>query len=69
VYGIETPTGASTLLNGHASYTFATGKTAHAVTLRVDNAADELYRNHLSYIKDLAPERGRSLAALYTVQF
>ena len=29
----------------------------HTITLRLDNATNETYRNHLSYIKDLVPER------------
>ena len=30
---------------------------------------DELYRNHLSLIKDLAPEMGRNFKLLYNVKF
>jgi iron complex outermembrane receptor protein len=57
------------VLNFHGSYQITTGSTVHTVTLRVDNAADELYRNHLSYIKDLAPEMGRSVKLVYGVRF
>jgi len=32
------------------------------------NAADCLYRNHLSFIKDLAPEMGRGIRFSYTLQ-
>jgi hypothetical protein len=39
------------------------------VTLRLDNTGDRLYRNHLCYIKDLTPEMGRSLKAVYAVRF
>ncbi len=69
VYGAETPTDGYTVVNCHGSYQLTTGKTVHTVTLRLDNAADELYRNHLSYIKDLAPEMGRSLKLVYGVRF
>jgi iron complex outermembrane recepter protein len=69
VYGAETPTDGYTVLNFHGSYQLTTGRAVHIVTVRLDNASDELYRNHLSYIKDLAPEMGRSLKALYTVRF
>jgi iron complex outermembrane receptor protein len=41
----------------------------HTFTVRLDNATDELYRNHLSYIKDLAPEAGRSLKGVYGLRF
>ena len=51
------------------AYTFASGRTAHVVTLRGGNLADETYRNHLSYVKDLAPEMGRSLRLVYTLRF
>ena len=69
VYGAETPTDGYTVLNFHGSYQLTTGKTVHTFTVRLDNATDELYRNHLSYIKDLTPEIGRSLKALYGLRF
>jgi iron complex outermembrane receptor protein len=69
VYGAETPTDGYTVLNFHGSYQLTTGKTVHTFTVRLDNAADELYRNHLSYIKDLTPEIGRSLKAVYGLRF
>jgi iron complex outermembrane receptor protein len=69
VYGAETPTDGYTLLNFHGSYQLTAGKTVHTFTVRLDNATDELYRNHLSYIKDLTPEIGRSLKAVYGLRF
>lgn len=69
VYGEETPTDGYTLGNLHAAYTFAAGKTAHTVTLRADNLGDTLYRNHLSFIKERTPERGRSLKLVYGLRF
>jgi iron complex outermembrane receptor protein len=69
VYGAEIPTSGYTVVNFHGSYEFNAGKTVHIVTLRLDNVGDELYRNHLSYIKDLVPEMGRSLKAVYSVRF
>ena len=39
------------------------------ITARLDNATDELYRNHLSLIKDLVPEMGRNFKVLYNVKF
>jgi len=35
----------------------------------LDNATDELYHNHLNYLKDLAPEIGRNFKLLYSVKF
>jgi iron complex outermembrane receptor protein len=69
VYGAETPTAGYAVANFHGSYTFAAGRTAHIVTLRVDNAGDTTYRNHLSYIKDVIPELGRNVKLIYTVRF
>jgi len=40
-----------------------------AITARLDNATNELYRNHLNYLKDLAPEIGRNFRLLYSVKF
>lgn len=69
VYGAETPTDGYTVVNAHGSYQLTTGHTVHTLTLRVDNLGDALYRNHLSYIKDLAPEMGRSVKLVYGVRF
>jgi iron complex outermembrane receptor protein len=69
VYGAETPTDGYTVVNAHASYQITSGHSVHTVTLRSDNIGDELYRNHLSYIKDLTPEMGRSLKLVYGVRF
>jgi hypothetical protein len=49
--------------------TFGQGNVAHTVTARLDNATNELYRNHLSLIKDLAPEMGRNFKLLHNVKF
>jgi iron complex outermembrane receptor protein len=69
VYGAETPTEGYTLLNFHGSYQLTTGRTVHTFTLRADNVGGEIYRNHLSYIKDLALEPGRSFKLVYGVRF
>jgi iron complex outermembrane receptor protein len=69
VYGAETPTDGYTLVNLHATYQLTAGRSLHTFTLRADNVGDELYRNHLSYIKDLTPEMGRSFRLVYGVRF
>jgi iron complex outermembrane recepter protein len=69
VYGAETSTDGYAILNFHGSYQLVAGKAVHTFTVRLDNATDELYRNHLSYIKDLTPEIGRSLKAVYGLRF
>lgn len=41
----------------------------HTITLRLDNATNATYRNHLSYIKDLVPEAGRGVKLVYGLRF
>lgn len=69
VFTLETPTAGYGLINVNASYTYATTRVAHTFSLSTSNLGDRLYRNHLSFIKDLAPEQGRNLRASYTVRF
>ena len=69
VFGEETPTEGATLLTFSAAYSFAGGDVMHTVGVRMDNATNTEYRNHLSLIKDLVPEMGRNLKATYSVRF
>ena len=69
VSGAEEPTGGYTTLRLFASYSFPTSGATSTLTLRIDNATDELYRNHLSFIKHLVPEKGRDVRVLYNVRF
>jgi iron complex outermembrane receptor protein len=65
----ETPTDGYNLAKIFASYTFGTATAASTITLRLDNATNTLYRNHLNYLKDLAPEMGRNFAVVYSIRF
>jgi iron complex outermembrane receptor protein len=69
VFSTETETDGYQLLRLFAAYTFGQGNVAHTITARLDNATNELYRNHLSLIKDLVPEMGRNFKVLYNVKF
>ena len=69
VFSTETETDGYQLLRLFAAYTFGSGDVAHTITARLDNATNELYRNHLSLIKNLVPEMGRNLKLLYNVTF
>jgi iron complex outermembrane receptor protein len=40
-----------------------------SVTLSVENLTDEVYHNHLSRIKELLPEQGRSVNVIYRTSF
>jgi iron complex outermembrane recepter protein len=65
----ETPTDGYNLMKVYASYSFGSTTTVNTVTVRLDNATNALYRNHLNYLKDLAPEMGRNFAVVYNVKF
>ena len=69
VFALETPTAGYGLFNINASYTFSTEHYAHIFTLSGQNLNDELYRNHVSFIKDLLPEARRGIRASYTFRF
>jgi iron complex outermembrane receptor protein len=66
--GAETPTDGYQLLRLFASYSFG-AKAVSTITVRLDNATDTLYRNHLSLIKNLVPEMGANVKLLYNVKF
>ena len=69
VLGIETPTDGYTLLRLYGSYSFEGGGAVNTITVRLDNTTNELYRNHLSFIKDVVPEMGRNFKVVYAVRF
>jgi iron complex outermembrane receptor protein len=69
LFPTETPTDGYQLLRFYSSYSFTSGTTTNTITARLDNATNELYRNHLSLIKDLTPEMGRNFKLLYNVSF
>ncbi len=68
VFSLETPTDGYKLFNINASYTIATKRTAHIFSFSTTNLGNRLYRNHLSFIKDLAPEPGRNARFSYTIR-
>jgi iron complex outermembrane recepter protein len=69
VFGAEMPTEGYQLLRLFGAYSFGSGQGVSTITVRLDNVTNELYRNHLSYLKDLAPEMGRNFKVLYNVKF
>ena len=68
VFGAETPTAAYGNLRLFAAYSFGTDRRQHHHG-RLENATNELYRNHLSLIKDVVAEMGRNFKLLYSVHF
>lgn len=69
VFDNETPTAGYTVLNLNASYAIVTRRVAHIFSVNGYNLGNKLYRNHLSFIKEIAPEMGRNLRANYTLRF
>jgi iron complex outermembrane receptor protein len=69
LFRTEEETDGYTLLRVFAAYSVQAGRLVHTITARVDNLTDQLYRNHLSLIKDLAPEMGRNFKLVYNVKF
>jgi iron complex outermembrane receptor protein len=69
IFGPEKATDGYGLLKLFTSYSFIAGGAVNTITARLDNVTDELYRNHLSLIKDLVPEMGRNFKLLYNVRF
>ncbi|MBI4442001.1 MAG: TonB-dependent receptor [Acidobacteria bacterium] len=69
IFPTETPTAGYALFNMDASYTLAGQHAVHIFSVNSFNLGDRLYRNHLSFIKELAPEIGRGVRFSYTVRF
>jgi iron complex outermembrane receptor protein len=69
VFGEELPTAGYTTLRLFGSYSFTKGGVLNTITARLDNATDELYRNHLNYLKDVLPEIGRRFKLVYSMGF
>lgn len=69
VFDNETPTEGYSVLNVNASYAVLKARTAHIFAISGNNLTNELYRNHLSFIKAIAPEIGRNFRASYTLRF
>ncbi|HSB12252.1 MAG TPA: TonB-dependent receptor [Blastocatellia bacterium] len=69
LFPTETRTAGYTLFNANVSYTFAQQHYAQIISVTAFNIGDRLYRNHLSFIKDFAPEIGRGVRLTYTVRF
>jgi iron complex outermembrane recepter protein len=65
----QQPTAGSGLLNVGFGLRWSAGERLHSVTARVDNVLDTEWRDHLSRIKDVAPQPGRNVQLLYRLSF
>lgn len=69
IFPTETETAGYAVFNLSGSYLIARQHAAHIVSFNFFNVGDTLYRNHLSFIKEFAPEMGRGLRVTYTLRF
>ena len=69
IFSTETPTAGHSIFNLKAAYTIPQQHFAHHLSINFFNIGNRLYRNHLSFIKDLAPEIGRGIRFSYAVKF
>lgn len=69
VFPLETPTAGYGIFNVAGSYTIGRQHFAHIFTFNAYNLTNRLYRNHVSFIKELVPEIGRGIRFGYTVRF
>jgi iron complex outermembrane receptor protein len=69
IFPLETRTPGYTVFNFAGSYLITHKHNAHIITFNAFNLGDRLYRNHLSFIKEFAPEMGRGIRVTYTVRF
>lgn len=69
IFPTETETAGYAVFNVMGNYTLATQHIAHMFGVNVFNAGDRLYRNHLSFIKSVAPEIGRGVRVSYTLNW
>lgn len=69
VPGEFVPTPGYSILNAGAGYRWFPGHQVHSVALRLENLTDEVYRNHLSRIKELTPEPGFGATLSYRITF
>ena len=69
IYSTETETAGYALASVRGTYTWTRQHAIHLFGVNVFNAGNRLYRNHLSFIKDVAPEIGRGISVSYSVRF
>lgn len=69
IFPTETSTAGYGVVNLIASYTIPRQHFVHHLSMNVFNVGDKLYRNHVSLIKDLAPEMGRGIRVGYALKF
>lgn len=65
----QTPTPGASLFSAGIGLRWSDGDRLHTITVRADNLLDTEWRDHLSRIKDVAPQPGRNIQVLYRLNF
>jgi iron complex outermembrane receptor protein len=69
IFPLETRTGGYTVYNLKGTYSLTGQHLVHVFSLSGFNLGNRFYLNHLSFIKDIAPEIGRGVRFTYTMRF
>jgi iron complex outermembrane receptor protein len=69
IFPTETRTAGYTAVDLNATYTLPQAHFSHHFAINVFNIGDRLYRNHVSFIKNIAPEIGRGIRVTYSMKF
>jgi iron complex outermembrane receptor protein len=69
IFRTETRTAGYTVFHLGGSYTLARQHFVQVFSVQAFNLGDRLYRNHLSFLKEIAPEIGRGVRFTYTIRF
>jgi iron complex outermembrane receptor protein len=65
----EQPTDGYVVWNASAGVQLFRFGWLHSITIRAKNVTNAEYRNHLSRVKEIMPEAGRSVTLVYRVDF
>jgi len=65
----ELPTPGYSIFNTNAGMRWTAWDRMHTLTLQVENLTNSVWRDHLSRIKEVAPQPGRNVQLLYRVNF
>jgi iron complex outermembrane receptor protein len=69
VFRNETETPGYHVINLRSTYSWNSSRFRNTITAALTNASNEFYINHVSFIKDRAPEQGRSFKVTYGLSF
>jgi iron complex outermembrane recepter protein len=65
----QRPTAGSNLLNAGIGWRWSEGERFHSITVKAHNLLDTEWRDHLSRVKEVAPQPGRNIQLLYRLNF